>query len=184
MICSCGARYPDSDEACTYCGAKNAEYKPPEPVQQPAAESNTEAGQPYNPWDAFPGKQPKEQSEQSSNPQTPSHPPWQQQDYGQRLQEELFHLANSAANISVICGILGNIIAGPIFGTIAIFQGRKAKRLGYPGGKATAGIVLGVIAIIFWLFAMIMLFYVFPRVAPQLIPQILPYFAIGNAIGN
>jgi len=181
MICSCGARYPDSDKRCTYCGAQNAEYKPPEPVKQTAPETD----QQFNPWDAFPGKQPPPEQNpngQNANRQTSfndqNYPPWGQNRHEHEHDEDLARLANTSAIISLVCGILGNIIAGPIFGTIAIFQGRKAKRLGYLGGKATAGVVLGIVAIVFWLFFMFLLFYVIPRNAPHLIPYFEQFFPI------
>ena len=41
---------------------------------------------------------------------------------------------------------------------IAITQGRKAKRLGYVGAKATVGIVLGVIDIVAWAIIVILMF--------------------------
>jgi len=56
--------------------------------------------------------------------------------------------ANSAANASLTCGIIGLIIGGWILGIIAISQSNKAKNMGYVGGKATAGLVLGIIDII------------------------------------
>ncbi|MCL2366807.1 MAG: hypothetical protein FWC75_07165 [Oscillospiraceae bacterium] len=186
MICSCGTRYPDSDAHCIYCGARNAEYKPPEPAS-PTSESS-DAGQPFDPWEAFPDKAPSPeqnttQQQDHTRQQTHAHgqdaPPWAQQpsswDQNQHENthpEALFRRAKISAIISLVCGILGNIIGGPIFGLIAIFQGRRAKMLGYPGGMATAGIVLGIIAIVFWLFAMFFIFYVIPRVAPQLVPYI------------
>ena len=56
--------------------------------------------------------------------------------------------ANRAANDSLVYGIVGIFILGFILGIIAIVEGNKANSLGYVGGKATAGIVLGIIDII------------------------------------
>ena len=56
--------------------------------------------------------------------------------------------ASKAATSSLVCGIVGLFVAGIILGIIAIAQGNKAKQLGYQGGKATAGIVLGIIDIV------------------------------------
>ena len=56
--------------------------------------------------------------------------------------------AAKAATSSLVCGIVGLLVAGIILGIIAIAQGNKAKQLGYQGGKATAGIVLGIIDIV------------------------------------
>ncbi|MCL2227555.1 MAG: DUF4190 domain-containing protein [Oscillospiraceae bacterium] len=174
MICSCGARYPDGDEACTFCGARNAEYKPPTPIEQYASTPNTEPDQQSNPWDAFPGAKPY--VEQQLPPLEAF--PWDEEVSEQKLREEMIRRANRSANISLVCGILGNIVAGPIFGLIAVFQGRKARRLGYPGGKATAGIVLGVFAIIFWIFVMFLFFFILPRIAPNLLPYMDQFFII------
>jgi len=187
MICRCGARYPDEDKHCRHCGARNYEYKPPEPKQQPTNQPETD--HPFNPWDAFPGKGPppeqnpdwQQNANRSTYPGNPNsqYPPWNQNNayHNQDQHEHPYHRelarkANIAAIISLVCGIFGNIIAGPIFGPIAIFQGRKAKKLGYPGGKATAGIVLGVIAVVFWVLAMIFLLYIIPTSLPQLVPYL------------
>ena len=48
----------------------------------------------------------------------------------------------SAAVTSLVLGILGLMIL-PIFGPFALYQSGKAKKLGYTGGMATAGQVLG-----------------------------------------
>jgi len=79
--------------------------------------------------------------------------PWQTQN-----QYQMDLRANSAATASLVCGIIGLFIAGLILGIIAIVQGNKAKRLGYVGGKATAGITLGVIGLAAWAFIVIFLF--------------------------
>ena len=56
------------------------------------------------------------------------------------------------ATTSLVCGILGLIISffGIILAIVAIVQGNKAKALGYPGGKATAGIFMGTISIVLY----------------------------------
>ena len=56
--------------------------------------------------------------------------------------------ASKTATSSLVCGIIGLFVAGIILGIVAIAQGNKAKQLGYQGGKATAGIVLGIIDIV------------------------------------
>jgi uncharacterized transporter YbjL len=58
----------------------------------------------------------------------------------------------------MICGIVGLVVAGLILGIIAIVQGNNAKKLGYTGGQATAGIVLGVIDIAAWAVILIVMF--------------------------
>ena len=165
MICSCGARYPDSDEKCTYCGALNSEYKPVDDTSTKQVSDNLP---PVNPWDAFPGAKPYVQTEPSSQ-----NLHWEERGAEeQRYNEELRRRARISANISLICGIFGNIFAGPIFGPLAVFQGRRAKRLGYSGAKATVGIVLGVFAIIFWLVFVFLVIYFVPRFLPQLMPYL------------
>lgn len=56
------------------------------------------------------------------------------------------------ATTALVCGILGLIISffGIILAIVAIVQGNKAKALGYPGGKATAGIFMGTISIVLY----------------------------------
>lgn len=48
---------------------------------------------------------------------------------------------------SLVCGIISLFFAGIILGIVAIVMGMQAKKEGFVGGKATAGIVLGVIGI-------------------------------------
>ena len=160
MICSCGARYPDSDKACTYCGARNTEYEAPIPAM------HTDAKNTFDPRAAFPGLK---QAQQQDAEQGFS---WEENQNNQRYQEKTARSANISATVSLVCGILGNIYGAPIFGTIAVILGRRAKRLGYPGGKATAGIVLGIFALIFWLFVMFMVTNYIPRNLPHLMPYI------------
>jgi uncharacterized Tic20 family protein len=53
--------------------------------------------------------------------------------------------ANSAATLSLVFGILGVLLLPIVFGPLALWQAKKAERLGKP---ATAGKVLGWIAIV------------------------------------
>jgi len=131
MICSCGARYPDVDAACRFCGVPNANYVPPEPVKEEPPEDPRFSGQPLLGYEAI------------SN----------QRQLQDNYQMEQARAANSAANTSLICGILGFFIAGLILGVVAISKGRKARRLGYTGAKAGVGIFLGVFDVVFWVFA-------------------------------
>ena len=62
-----------------------------------------------------------------------------------QLQKQM---GENAANASLLCGVIGLFFV--ILAIVAIVQGRKAKTRGYKGGKATAGIALGIIAIIGW----------------------------------
>ena len=61
------------------------------------------------------------------------------------------------ATVALVLGIIGLFLAGMILGIIALVMGIKAKKAitENPGmyggsGKATAGIVLGIIAIVGW----------------------------------
>jgi len=82
----------------------------------------------------------------------------EQRQFQNNYQYEQARAANSAANVSLICGILGVFLAGLILGVFAIAKGRKAQRLGYIGAKATAGIFLGVFDVVFWVFAVYLLY--------------------------
>jgi len=136
MICSCGARYPDIDEACRFCGTRNANYVPPEPVKEEPPVDPRFSGQPLLGYEAIS----------------------EQRQFQNNYQFEQSRAANSAANVSLISGILGIFLAGLILGVFAIVKGRKARRLGYVGAKATAGIFLGVFDVVFWAFAVYLLY--------------------------
>ena len=180
MICSCGGRYPDGDEFCPFCNSRNAEYVAPVSVFDPSDSGWDFDGRKFvlckscgRTIDGSTSNCPicgvslsKNQSSQSKNP-------IRQEE--QVIQERF---ARSCANIAFVCGILSLIVAGPIFGSIAIFQGQKAKRFGFIGTKATAAIILGTISIVFWiLFIFVVSFYV-PRFAPHLLPQLYEMFGI------
>jgi len=166
MVCpSCGARYPDCDAACGYCGIENKSYKPQK--NSNLSDIGGDSVKPVNPWDAFPGAVPYK------DPESPQEQPaWQQSG------EEEFarRRAKSVATISLIFGILGNIFAGPIFGPIAIFSGLRAKKLGYTGFRASAGLAFGAFAIIFWIFALVSIFYLIPEYFPEMQPMLEPFF--------
>jgi hypothetical protein len=93
----------------------------------------------YQPQGAYP------QYPQPPYPQAGYQPyaPYPQQPYGAAA-------GDGAATASIVCGAIGIFVFGLILGIIAIVQGNKAKSLGYRGGKATAGIVLGVLDLIGW----------------------------------
>lgn len=63
-------------------------------------------------------------------------------------QQPYRHPGESAATGALICGIISLFVFGFILGIIAIVQASSAKKLGYVGGKATAGMVLGIIGIV------------------------------------
>lgn len=69
---------------------------------------------------------------------------------------------NSAATASMWCGIIGLFICGPVLGTIALVQSNKALKeiqmapqYSASKGKATAGRVLGIIALVLWVIVII-----------------------------
>lgn len=71
-----------------------------------------------------------------------------QQPYYQQYQQYPYQQqGESAANAALICGIISLFIAGLILGIIAVVQASNAKKQGYIGGKATAGMVTGIIGI-------------------------------------
>jgi len=74
------------------------------------------------------------------------------------------HPGEGSAVASLVCGILGFCTVPIILSIIAIVQGDKAKKLGYTGGMATAGtvlgwtgLILGIIGIIFIIIYIIIL---------------------------
>ena len=115
----------------------NQQYQ--QPYQQPYNQQQPYQ-QPYN-------QQPYNQQQQYQQPyyqQQPFQQPYGQQPYGQPYR----HPGESAATGSLVCGIISLFIFGFILGIIAVSQASNAKRMGYTGGKATAGMVLGIIGII------------------------------------
>ncbi|MCL2475370.1 MAG: zinc-ribbon domain-containing protein [Chloroflexi bacterium] len=49
---------------------------------------------------------------------------------------------------SLVFGVIGLALIGPIFSILAIIFGCVAKNQSFKGGQATAGIVLGIIALV------------------------------------
>lgn len=131
MYCrNCGVQNPDNAKFCTECGEK-------------LVISANRSSDTYQSQSQYPHP-PQSQPQYNPSYQQPNYPPYYQQDmYMQQLS------ANSAANTSLTCGIIGLFVAGFILGIVAVVQSNKAKNLGYVGGKATAGLVLGIIDIIF-----------------------------------
>jgi uncharacterized Tic20 family protein len=65
------------------------------------------------------------------------------------------------ATLALIFGILGLLVFAIIFGPLAIWQATKARKaiqedpeLG-GGGRATAGLVLGIVAIVLWVIGLL-----------------------------
>jgi hypothetical protein len=61
----------------------------------------------------------------------------------------------------LVLGIIGLFVCGIILGIIAIVQARKATALGYIGGKAKAGLILGIIDIAAFVFIIIIYALIF-----------------------
>ena len=59
--------------------------------------------------------------------------------------------ANGLATASMIMGILALTILGPIGGILGFIFALRAKSLGNRGGKATAGLIMSIISLVFWL---------------------------------
>ena len=125
------------------------EQNPPE-WQQPQWKS----GDPLN----QPSDQPSWQQPQQDQPswQQPDQPQWQQQQpqWGQQQQWGAAPQTPGSATAALILGICSLLVCGPICGPLAIVYGNKAKSeinasngnlTG--GGMATAGIVMGWIAV-------------------------------------
>ncbi|MDR0914823.1 MAG: zinc-ribbon domain-containing protein [Oscillospiraceae bacterium] len=162
IICNrCNQQNEDDALFCSYCGENiSAQPRPttlngvpleqqaaPVTPQPPSPPVNQSPGQPYN------GQYPQypQQPQQPYNGQYPQYqyPQYPQQPYNGQYPQYPNYANNGdgAATGSLVCGIIGLFVAGLIMGIIAIVQGNKAKKLGYTGGKATAGIVLGIIDI-------------------------------------
>lgn len=65
------------------------------------------------------------------------------------------------ATLALVFGILGLIVFAIVFGPLAIWQASKARKaiqenpeLG-GGGRATAGLVLGILGIVFWIVGLV-----------------------------
>ena len=130
--------------------------------QQDAFNQNNQTQNPYGQQDAYQQNQFVQQDAYQQN-QFAQQNAYNQQNmpYGQAApmntgvystpgQSNVFagEQASKTATSSLVCGIVGLFVAGIILGIVAIAQGNKAKQLGYQGGKATAGIVLGIIDIV------------------------------------
>ena len=80
----------------------------------------------------------------------------------QLYQQPQYQEGDSAATISLVCGIIGFVTnLGFIFGIIAIMQANKAKKLGYVGSKSTIGYALGMISLIFSILGILFFIVVF-----------------------
>ena len=66
--------------------------------------------------------------------------------------------ANSAATMSLVFGILAVVLLPIVFGPLAVWQAKKAERLGKP---ATAGKVLGWIGIVMAIVGVLVLGFMF-----------------------
>ena len=67
--------------------------------------------------------------------------------------------ANGLATASMVLGILGLTILGPIGGVLSFIFALTAKSRGNRSGKSTAGLVMSIISIAFWLFVVGLIIY-------------------------
>ncbi|WP_104167843.1 DUF4190 domain-containing protein [Arthrobacter sp. SX1312] len=103
----------------------------PYPSELPSpGHRNPYDGGAYGPAGGYPPNQPGSSPYQ----QTGSYPSGLYQSSYQTMEGE------KAAQLSLILGLVGFFVAGIVLGPLAIWQARKAERLGVP---ATAGKVLG-----------------------------------------
>lgn len=58
---------------------------------------------------------------------------------------------------SLVCAIVGFCCCGPILGVVAIILGILGRKDEGPNGSNAAGIVLGVIAVVAWIIALVVL---------------------------
>lgn len=62
------------------------------------------------------------------------------------------------ATASMVCGIIGAVLCGCMpLGVAALILAIMAKKAGNTSGKATAGLVLGIIILVLWVFSLIYL---------------------------
>jgi uncharacterized iron-regulated membrane protein len=116
-------------------------YQPTQPYQQPYQQSTDAGG--YQPGGYQAGDYPTG-AYQAGGYQTGPYRSYQPS-YASMEGEK-------AAQLSLILGIVGLFVAGIILGPLAIWQARKAERLGVP---ATAGKVLGWITTILYALAVL-----------------------------
>ena len=97
----------------------------------------------------------QQQQQQYQQPQY-QQPQYQQPQYQQpQYQQPVKQPANGLAVASLVCGLLSFFVAAFIFGLLSVIFGGVAKSKGNRGGMATAGIVLGIIALVVWLICVI-----------------------------
>ncbi|MCL1797759.1 MAG: DUF4190 domain-containing protein [Eggerthellaceae bacterium] len=65
---------------------------------------------------------------------------------------------NGMAVASLVCGLVGLFVFGFVLGVLAIILGVLARKRPDRKGMATAGIILGAIALVGWVIVMVMLF--------------------------
>ena len=145
---NCGAQNPDNALFCSNCSGRMDGT--PQPVFDPQQQAYVWPQQQQN---VQPPQPPYGQQYQQPYQQQPYGSQYQQP-YGQNYQNYQQRYGNNAkpgsgaATTSLVCGIVGLFFLGIALGIIAIVQGNRAKKLGYPGGKATAGIVLGILDLV------------------------------------
>jgi len=77
------------------------------------------------------------------------------------------HPGENTATWSLIWGLVAILVFGPL-GIVAIILGNNAKKMGFTGGQATAGIILGWVALILMVISIIMIVILLAVGAPIL----------------
>lgn len=90
----------------------------------------------------------------AAQPQVQAQPVYQQPVYQQPVAAKVPGKGMGIA--SLVLGLCGILIYPLICGILAVSFGGVARSKGYKGGMATAGIVLGVIDLAFWLLGVIL----------------------------
>ncbi len=125
----CGQLYVDNAKFCPSCGAPNEYFGrevPPEQQERPIY------------------------SEKESYRE-------EQYDYGApRNAQPVYQETNYYGIASVVFGIIGLIVGGLICGIVSLVMAGASKRQVGPNGLATAGKILGIIAIVKIVFAVIL----------------------------
>lgn len=96
-----------------------------------------------------------------SQPQQPQYPPQYQPQPGGYMppQKPAEEPGKGLAIASLVLGIVSFLCFAYISGPLAIIFGCVANSKGYRGKMATAGIVCGAVAVVLWIFGLILLLF-------------------------
>ncbi len=136
---SCGAEMNDNDRFCMSCGADNKV----EATVAPEADTTSSYSEPAPVVEPAPSY---------SEPVTAA-PTYT---YDNTAYSAPASAGDGKATASMVCGIVGMVLCccGPL-GVVALILGILAKKEGNTSGKATAGIVMGIIIVVLWVISLI-----------------------------